>query len=1369
MPTRHEKWNSLAWGFWDRHAACVAGAIILWMLSSLPLFARDLRFDFGPGNLPAAEGFTRVSNREVYDAKRGYGWGKEWGTCFEREGQKDAVAASGIAAQNHEEAETFRVDLSNGVYKATVWIGDPSPGEGRMGLCVAINGNAVVPSPGVGGWGSVIRRSLPAIVTNSRLDVMFFVSDKGPCNRLSVLGMEIVSVTAQDEAANIRHQWDDAPSMADSHKRTIVVGGKELTEVGRRKELPLPTLTDEWKNRALLSFTRRNPGDLLDYSIPKLSELTASLAAFAVPNDDQPFFLALYATRGVEDVRIGCSDLIGADGRIPRDCVEIFTMTCQPKSPTIGKPGSVARIASDLLERNIPFALTAGKTQPIFVRVRVPEEQQPGLYTGTLGIDPSGEDPLAITIKLRVLPIKLKRPEKKVWHLYSDSGRWRQMSSEAMRCEILDIYRHGINSMKLGHVPLDGAFIEENGRPVDADYGRIGEGMRYAARLGMNGPLIMGPTPSIVARFQGWSINQKGKAEKRFMDGPNGRMLYLRHASKDDRSELGARVASGMLPGESVRLDVRYRLSGSSSAAARLSFMKSYKRDPVETGKISLPLPDTGGKSRIVYGVSRVPEDAIYACAGLQFNGGPGELVVEEIRLLGADGLLNHLPNGRFGRDFDPMDLNKPWSEPFMRDYVQAIKAHGKAAEHMGFVPFIEGTDEAGENPKKEVKEVNELKGARLSGYKTWCNLAPSFVEKVGQYLDGVCFYASLLGNEEECRKLVELQHQAGRQMYFISSGTYGGQDYDMMPNRYGVGFFFWKNGCDGTGIWTFQRPIMDPFNDFDGWYKDCCLVYPPREKGGDPIPTIAWEGIREGWKDFCYVNTLAESVKQAQQEGRKDAVEKGQLALGFVQSAIPWYDQYSPQQFDNQTADNLRWLAAWATMEVQNKTATKPPRPSKDNPPKIEAGFQAGEVQPPESPSICPVTAKPPALDGRLDDAEWKTAGRMGPFEKYQNPGIPATHQTEVLYCHDQENLYIGIRCHEPTMAKLVSKERETDGDVFADDSLEIFIDSDNDEFTFYQLCFNADGSRFDMECAGAYNYGESIFAVSYDKKKVRNKEWNGAWKVVTSRQADRWEAEVVLPFKTVGRNSDLWGWSVGRNRRTAEAETSSLKGIGFFHQPERFNKLLLAGARIGPAVLNAWKMDPTWAGQATLYMELGGIDQATGRATVTEDDDKPGRDSEKEILAGGKLMISYNLQMGDQRLAVAVDDPANQALYRFNQPIRVPDPLQIVSPRQIFFPGDASGEYQLFLPVAQSIRKTSRLKCAIEREKAVLQNVLFPVESERAVARFDLNGQAEGFYDLVFRLIEEGKKTPFAEKRLPVVIVPHFLEPAAKEKQAR
>src|SRR5438309_12097701 len=65
--------------------------------------------------------------------------------------------------------------------------------------------------------------------------------------------------------------------------------------------------------------------------------------------------------------------------------------------------------------------------------------------------------------------------------------------------------------------------------------------------------------------------------------------------------------------------------------------------------------------------------------------------------------------------------------------------------------------------------------------------------------------------------------------------------------------------------------------------------------------------------------------------------------------------------------------------------------------------------------PSLTAVrAAQPPTIDGRLDDAIWRTAALIDMFVQEEPvEGAPATEQTEVRVAYDKEKLYFGIHAH--------------------------------------------------------------------------------------------------------------------------------------------------------------------------------------------------------------------------------------------------------------------------------------------------------------------------------------------------------------------
>ncbi len=111
------------------------------------------------------------------------------------------------------------------------------------------------------------------------------------------------------------------------------------------------------------------------------------------------------------------------------------------------------------------------------------------------------------------------------------------------------------------------------------------------------------------------------------------------------------------------------------------------------------------------------------------------------------------------------------------------------------------------------------------------------------------------------------------------------------------------RSGAEGIWCWTLQRAKGDIYNDFDGEEqreaKEACVTY-VSEDGSEMVPTLQWEGHREGVDDFRYVYTLE---RLAEERG-----EAGQRARREVEALLdtgPW--GLRPGDFSAADANALR------------------------------------------------------------------------------------------------------------------------------------------------------------------------------------------------------------------------------------------------------------------------------------------------------------------------------------------------------------------------------------------------------------------------------------------------------------------------------
>ncbi len=100
---------------------------------------------------------------------------------------------------------------------------------------------------------------------------------------------------------------------------------------------------------------------------------------------------------------------------------------------------------------------------------------------------------------------------------------------------------------------------------------------------------------------------------------------------------------------------------------------------------------------------------------------------------------------------------------------------------------------------------------------------------------------------------------------------------------------------------------------------------------------------------------------------------------------------------------------------------------------------------------AYCPRTDTPPTLDGSPDDACWAYAGLLTAFVSDRSETLVG-QQTEVRLLHDDEWIYMAVRCRETDMDHPVRKT----GRMWEDeDSVEIFLDArrGDNEFAHYGI----------------------------------------------------------------------------------------------------------------------------------------------------------------------------------------------------------------------------------------------------------------------------------------------------------------------------
>jgi len=159
----------------------------------------------------------------------------------------------------------------------------------------------------------------------------------------------------------------------------------------------------------------------------------------------------------------------------------------------------------------------------------------------------------------------------------------------------------------------------------------------------------------------------------------------------------------------------------------------------------------------------------------------------------------------------------------------------------------------------------------------------------------------------------------------------------------------------------------------------------------------------------------------------------------------------------------------------------------------------------------VVPKAGSPPAIDGVLDDVAWKHAARIEQFFLVGGSGNP-TVRTTLLATYDSEYLYVAFACEEGKRRKPIVGR----GDIWRDDEVEIYLDTENQRKGYKQLIVNAGGDKMELSWPGG--------------------GWNvGAIARATIAEGSGWTVEIALPFRGLGKipsPGDTWAANFCRYR---------------------------------------------------------------------------------------------------------------------------------------------------------------------------------------------------------------------------------------------
>jgi uncharacterized protein DUF5916/cellulose/xylan binding protein with CBM9 domain len=152
--------------------------------------------------------------------------------------------------------------------------------------------------------------------------------------------------------------------------------------------------------------------------------------------------------------------------------------------------------------------------------------------------------------------------------------------------------------------------------------------------------------------------------------------------------------------------------------------------------------------------------------------------------------------------------------------------------------------------------------------------------------------------------------------------------------------------------------------------------------------------------------------------------------------------------------------------------------------------------------------------VDGLLDEDTWKQADVAKDFYlSYPVDNDFPTAQTEVRVSFDDDFLYFGVVCYDPTPGKYIVESLRRDWNWIKTENFSIYIDPFDDR---------TNGFNFSLSPYNAQR--ETLILNSQDNSA----DWDNKWYSEVTNYEDKWVAEIAIPFKTLRYKDNLTQWNL-------------------------------------------------------------------------------------------------------------------------------------------------------------------------------------------------------------------------------------------------
>lgn len=394
------------------------------------------RFDFEDAAGQTFPGFQRVTDADLYQAARGYGWIVPKGATLK------AVTQITPAAQVRKpdplandfcfaSGAQFRIDLPSGKYKVWMVIGD-------IGRCWAEHGLDWRQGHEVKVDGKRVAYRAPYIVKNTPEEHQRYMNEwffrdywtqyrRGedlweryvePMFPTYLFDAEVKARSGGGRGELVLDFYnaplggmvifpESAFGKVDEELKALKAARKSLfpfQEIPYIREARMADLTAQERARGYVVYPRHHLDEVVLDTLPPRAQIGTKLRAFLSRNQYEPMTFGLYAAKELKGVKVTLPCLVGPEkAKIQGDDIEIRMARI---APIVYQ--QEYRVMPHILQPFKEAEVQADTSQWFWITVHAGKDLPPGIYRGTAMVAPSNADPLALDVAVKVLPITLK-------------------------------------------------------------------------------------------------------------------------------------------------------------------------------------------------------------------------------------------------------------------------------------------------------------------------------------------------------------------------------------------------------------------------------------------------------------------------------------------------------------------------------------------------------------------------------------------------------------------------------------------------------------------------------------------------------------------------------------------------------------------------------------------------------------------------------------------------------------------------------------------------------------------------------------------------------------------------------------------------